>query len=96
MGLVFRVGMIAGKVDRWGRLAHGVAGKGILQFIISLGFAQSDEQQKELPHMTALQSSMERAMGIEPTSRAWEARILPMNYARGRLASRQSRRPIHD
>lgn len=25
---------------------------------------------------------MERAMGIEPTSRAWEARILPMNYAR--------------
>ena len=35
-------------------------------------------------------------MGIEPTSRAWEARILPMNYARGRLASRQSRRPIHD
>ena len=26
--------------------------------------------------------SMERAMGIEPTSRAWEARILPMNYAR--------------
>ena len=21
-------------------------------------------------------------MGIEPTSRAWEARILPMNYAR--------------
>ncbi len=25
---------------------------------------------------------MERAMGIEPTSQAWEARILPMYYAR--------------
>ena len=23
-----------------------------------------------------------RAMGIEPTSKAWEALILPMNYAR--------------
>ena len=23
-------------------------------------------------------------MGIEPTSQAWEARILPMNYARTR------------
>src|SRR5690242_6822779 len=25
---------------------------------------------------------MERSMGIEPTSRAWEAPILPLNYAR--------------
>ena len=25
---------------------------------------------------------LERAMGIEPTSKAWEALILPMNYAR--------------
>ena len=25
---------------------------------------------------------LERAMGIEPTSKAWEAFILPMNYAR--------------
>ena len=25
---------------------------------------------------------VERAMGIEPTSKAWEAFILPMNYAR--------------
>ena len=25
---------------------------------------------------------MERAMGIEPTSEAWEASILPLNYAR--------------
>ena len=27
---------------------------------------------------------MERAMGIEPTSEAWEASILPLNYARPR------------
>jgi hypothetical protein len=25
---------------------------------------------------------MERAMGIEPTSEAWEAPVLPLNYAR--------------
>ena len=25
---------------------------------------------------------LERAMGIEPTSGAWEAHVLPMNYAR--------------
>ena len=25
---------------------------------------------------------VERAKGIEPSSQAWEARILPMNYAR--------------
>jgi hypothetical protein len=25
---------------------------------------------------------MERAMGIEPTSKAWEAFVLPLNYAR--------------
>ncbi len=26
--------------------------------------------------------NLERAMGIEPTSKAWEALILPLNYAR--------------
>ena len=25
---------------------------------------------------------MERVMGVEPTSKAWEAFILPMNYTR--------------
>ena len=29
--------------------------------------------------------SMERAMGIEPTSEAWEASILPLYDARSRL-----------
>ena len=28
---------------------------------------------------------MEREMGIEPTSKAWEAFILPMNYARNSI-----------
>ena len=27
-------------------------------------------------------SVLERAMGIEPTSKAWEAFVLPLNYAR--------------
>ncbi len=29
---------------------------------------------------------MERAMGIEPTFKAWEALVLPMNYARNNLS----------
>jgi hypothetical protein len=39
---------------------------------------------QQLPGRKAIESSgvMERAMGIEPTSRAWEAPILPLNYAR--------------
>ncbi len=44
----------------------------------------------------------ERAMGIEPTSKAWEAFVLPLNYARngaivfGKQGSeqRQENRPI--
>ena len=35
--------------------------------------------------MQSLQFHMERAMGVEPTSKAWEAFILPMNYARNQL-----------
>ena len=40
------------------------------------------EKQKAPSFLMVQCSRMERAMGIEPTSRAWEARILPMNYAR--------------
>jgi hypothetical protein len=29
---------------------------------------------------------MERAKGIEPSYAAWEAAVLPLNYARGRFA----------
>ena len=29
--------------------------------------------------------NLERAMGIEPTSKAWEAFVLPLNYARRHL-----------
>lgn len=29
---------------------------------------------------------LERLMGVEPTCRAWEARILPMNYSRKKIA----------
>ena len=35
---------------------------------------------KKKPRQTCL--GLERVMGIEPTSQAWEARILPMNYTR--------------
>ena len=33
----------------------------------------------------------ERAMGIEPTSEAWEASILPLNYARDFPTERMSK-----
>lgn len=42
--------------------------------------ATKKEMQSHLPEFR-----MERAMGIEPTSLAWEAGILPMNYARTSL-----------
>jgi hypothetical protein len=39
---------------------------------------------QQLPGVKAIESSgfMERAMGIEPTSEAWEASILPLYDAR--------------
>ena len=40
-------------------------------------------ERKKAPHLERLGIfNLERAMGIEPTSKAWEALILPMNYAR--------------
>jgi hypothetical protein len=33
----------------------------------------------------ALRIDVERAKGIEPSYAAWEAAVLPLNYARGRL-----------
>ena len=32
---------------------------------------------------------VERVMGIEPTCRAWEARVLPLNYTRFKWRRRQ-------
>ena len=35
-----------------------------------------------------LPQPLERVMGIEPTSSAWKAEVLPLNYTRGRRARR--------
>jgi hypothetical protein len=32
--------------------------------------------------MNPVKNAVERAMGIEPTPEAWEAAVLPLNYAR--------------
>ena len=40
---------------------------------------KADRQKKKQCICTAY---VERLMGVEPTCRAWEARILPMNYSR--------------
>ncbi len=38
---------------------------------------------KELEQRADLRVSAERVRGIEPPLRAWEARVLPLNYTRG-------------
>ena len=37
---------------------------------------------------------MERVKGIEPSSQAWEARILPLNHTRFRYRQRGKAAPI--
>jgi hypothetical protein len=46
-----------------------------------------EEVFRQLTGIKAIESSgfLERAMGIEPTSAAWEAAILPLNHARSGL-----------
>jgi hypothetical protein len=40
---------------------------------------------------------MERVMGIEPTSKAWEAFVLPLNYTRERFEFYDKcERPLHE
>lgn len=38
--------------------------------------------------MTPCDAELERVMGIEPTSKAWEALVLPLNY------TRKKKRPV--
>ena len=40
------------------------------------------QQSETVAYATVFLCSMERARGIEPPSLAWEADVLPMNYAR--------------
>lgn len=44
---------------------------------------------REIPQRTkdSTEKKVERAMGIEPTLVAWEATVLPLNYARNRVVS---------
>lgn len=39
--------------------------------------------------------TLERVTGIEPASRAWEARILPLNYTRMKLCIMAERTRAH-
>src|SRR5690606_25620279 len=49
---------------------------------------------KKVPPGIACRAILERAMGIEPTTKAWEALVLPLNYARsGRRGDAESTRP---
>ena len=41
--------------------------------------------------MTPCDAELERVMGIEPTSKAWEAFVLPLNYTRKKKRSNAAR-----
>ena len=61
------------------RLAGGKQqSTGLLHFYCSIPIKKE--------HHRVVVLSLERVMGIEPTSQAWEARILPMNYTRRNMA----------
>lgn len=52
-------------------------------------FMRAKKQNKKLNLEREVRSRfslVEQAMGVEPTSKAWEAFILPMNYARMLIA----------
>ena len=55
---------------------------------VSAGTGRDKIKEKRISHTKKHHLSdgavffLERAMGVEPTSKAWEAFILPMNYAR--------------
>src|SRR4051794_7366208 len=50
---------------------------------------QGDEDSQETGvhggRLDSLDAVLERVMGIEPTSKAWEAAVLPLNYTRSTL-----------
>lgn len=54
-------------------------------FVVNIHCALKKKELTKMIVSLSLALSMclvERLMGIEPTSQAWEARILPMNYSR--------------
>ena len=47
--------------------------------IVSFAFGLYKKDLRQICHRSFL---LERVKGVEPSSQAWEARILPMNYTR--------------
>jgi hypothetical protein len=58
----------------WTRTSDLSLTKGVLYHLSYAGISA-------LP-MSSLPKMMERVMGIEPTSSAWKAEVLPLNYTR--------------
>ena len=57
--------------------------KGLLYWGGMSYWRQTDEPWTQAPYYTGNpMKSMERVKGIEPSSQAWEARILPLNHTR--------------
>ena len=51
---------------------------------------------KKRASVTPCDAELERVMGIEPTSKAWEAFVLPLNYTRKKKRSNAARsRPLN-
>jgi hypothetical protein len=52
--------------------------------LIIAGFRVAEALPARRNGLDGLRFRVERAKGIEPSPRAWEARVLPLNYARRR------------
>ena len=68
-----------------------VSERRVLDLSVDAAPTRSSDQHKAtcdwpLRRALVVTRALERAKGIEPSYAAWEAAVLPLNYARGRLA----------
>src|SRR2546430_11168768 len=68
-------------------MAHGTAGWAFADQNIFWKFRSPKSLALYLHIFGSALKSMERVKGIEPSSQAWEARILPLNHTRKRLVN---------
>src|SRR5262245_51526558 len=79
-----RIGKASGMTSTM--IVHGcVAGLGLLRKSANVGMPPVrgiDRQCRQNSSVFELGMGMERVEGIEPSSKAWEAFVLPLNYTR--------------
>ena len=80
MDLFMDLNVLAVGGFQWTALERRFAGK---------SFGDNDLQRFLAVHGIPRIDAVERVMGIEPTSSAWEAEVLPLNYTRSEDLPRQ-------